>query len=377
MADPKIPFLDLRAVYEELADELDSAVRRVMASGRYILGEEVESFEKSFAQYCGTRYCVGVSSGLDALRLTLAAYGIGRGDEVLVPSHTFIATWLAVSQTGATPVPIEPHELTFNIDPSRIADAITPTTRAIVPVHVYGLPAEMDPIIEIAREHGLKVIEDAAQSHGARYKGKRAGSLGDAAAFSFYPAKNLGALGDAGAVTTDDPELASRLQLLRNYGSRRKYENEMKGYNCRLDPLQAAVLSVKLGYLDEWNERRRSIARAYSNYLDGTSITRQFPQGHSEPVWHLFVIRSPDRSRLISRLSDLGIETLIHYPVPPHLQAAYAAEHAEMPPQPIAERLANEVLSLPIHPFQPAASTHRVVDALSSALRSPNHSRTR
>ena len=368
MDDPKIPFLDLRAVYEELADELDRAVRRVMASGQYILGEEVASFEKSFAEYCGTRHCVGVSSGLDALRLTLEAYGIGAGDEVLVPSHTFIATWLAVSQTGATPVPVEPHERTFNIDPSRVADAVTTATKAIVPVHVYGLPAEMDPILEIAREHGLRVIEDAAQSHGALYRRERAGSLGDAGAFSFYPAKNLGALGDAGAVTTDDPELASRLELLRNYGSRRKYEHETTGYNCRLDPLQAAVLSVKLGHLEEWNERRRSIAHVYSQYLDGASIARQFPPPHSDPVWHLFVIRTVERERVISKLGELGVETLIHYPIPPHLQPAYAREGARMPPQPIAERLATEVLSLPIHPFQSEDETHRVVAALSAAL---------
>jgi dTDP-4-amino-4,6-dideoxygalactose transaminase len=368
VADFVVPFLDLTAAYEELAEELDDAVHRVMASGRYILGEELESFEEAFAAYCGTRFCIGVSNGLDALRLILEAYDIGEGDEVIVPSHTFIATWLAVSLTGATPVPVEPDELTFNIDPGRLADAITPTTKAIVPVHIYGSPAEMDPIVEVASEHQLMVIEDAAQSHGARYKGKRAGSVGHAAAFSFYPAKNLGALGDAGAVTTDDPELAARLRSLRNYGSRQKYENEVKGYNCRLDPMQAAVLSVKLRRLDDWNERRRSIARAYCNYLDGTSIARQLFQDHSEPVWHLFVIRSPDRERLISRFSELGIETLIHYPIPPHRQAAYATESAKMPPLPIAERLANEVLSLPIHAFQTDEDTHRVIAALSDTL---------
>lgn len=226
----------------------------------------------------------------------------------------------------------------------------------------------MGPILEIARKHELKVIEDAAQAHGARYKGERAGSLGHAAAFSFYPAKNLGAFGDAGAVTTDDPELAARVRLLRNYGSRKKYENEVQGFNCRLDPLQAAVLSVKLKYLDGWNERRRSIARVYCNYLDGTSTVRQTTPDYAEPAWHLFVIRSVARSRLISRLRERGIETLIHYPVPPHRQAAYAKEFEEMPPLLVAERLANEVLSLPIHPLQSNESTHQVIAALSSAL---------
>jgi dTDP-4-amino-4,6-dideoxygalactose transaminase len=366
MTDLAVPFLDLRATYEELADELDDALRRVMSSGRYILGEEVESFEESFAKYCGTRFCVGVSNGLDALRLTLEAYGIGDGDEVIVPSHTFIATWLAVSQTGATPVPVEPDELTFNIDPSLIAAAITPATKAIIPVHLYGLPADMGPILKIARKHELKVIEDAAQAHGARYKGARAGSLGHAAAFSFYPAKNLGAFGDAGAVTTDDPELADRVRVLRNYGSRKKYENEAKGFNCRLDPLQAAVLSVKLKYLDAWNERRRSIAQTYFDYLDFTSIARQTVPTDAEPVWHLFVIRSLARSQLISRLEKRGIETMIHYPIPPHRQVAYADESRVIAPQVVAERLSNQVLSLPMHPLQSDESTRYVAAALSA-----------
>jgi dTDP-4-amino-4,6-dideoxygalactose transaminase len=368
MTDFAVPFLDLRAAYQELADDLDEAIHRVVGSGRYILGEELESFEESFARYCGTRFCVGVSNGLDALRLILEAYEIRDGDEVIVPSHTFVATWLAVSQTGAAPVPVEPDEFTFNIDPSRIAAAITPATRAIIPVHLYGLPAEMDSINEIARKHGLKVIEDAAQAHGARYKGKRAGSLGHAAAFSFYPAKNLGAFGDAGGVTTDDPELADRIRVLRNYGSRKKYENEARGFNCRLDSLQAAILSVKLKHLDEWNERRRSIARVYCNYLDGSSVMRQSVPDCAEPVWHLFVIRYLARNELVSSLRESGIETLIHYPIPPHRQAAYAKESPEMAPQLIAERLANEVLSLPMHPHQSNEDAQQVVEALSWAL---------
>jgi len=371
-----VPLVDLRAAYDELAEELDEAARRVMSSGRYVLGPEVESFEESFAEYCGTQYCVGLSNGLDALRLILEAYGIGDGDEVIVPSHTFIATWLAVSQTGAKPVPVEPDELTFNIDPSRIVAAITSATKAIVPVHLYGLPADMDPILEVARKYDLKVIEDAAQAHGARYKGERTGSLGHAAAFSFYPAKNLGAFGDAGAVTTDDPELASRVRLLRNYGSEKKYVNLVQGFNCRLDPLQAAFLSVKLRYLDQWNERRRSIARVYCSYLDSTSIVRQRVPEYANPVWHLFVVRCDDRSRLSRELQERGVQTLVHYPVPPHLQPAYAKDSVGTPRQLIAERLASEVLSVPIHPFQSEESTHRVVDALLSALHSPKPSQT-
>lgn len=371
-----VPLVDLRAAYDELAEELDEAARRVMSSGRYVLGPEVESFEESFAEYCGTQYCVGLSNGLDALRLILEAYGIGDGDEVIVPSHTFIATWLAVSQTGAKPVPVEPDELTFNIDPSRIVAAITSATKAIVPVHLYGLPADMDPILEVARKYDLKVIEDAAQAHGARYKGERTGSLGHASAFSFYPAKNLGAFGDAGAVTTDDPELASRVRLLRNYGSEKKYVNLVQGFNCRLDPLQAAFLSVKLKYLDQWNERRRSIARVYCSYLDSTSIVRQRVPEYANPVWHLFVVRCDDRSRLSRELQERGVQTLVHYPVPPHLQPAYAKDSVGTPRQLIAERLASEVLSVPIHPFQSEESTRRVVDALLSALRSPKPSQS-
>lgn len=363
-----VPFVDLRAAYDDLAEELDEAVRGVMSSGHYILGTEVEAFEASFAEYCGTRFCIGVSSGLDALRLILEAYGIGEGDEVIVPSHTFIATWLAVSQTGAKPVPVEPDETTFNIDPDLIAAAITTATKAIVPVHLYGLPADMDPILEIARKHDLRVIEDAAQAHGARYKGARAGSLGHAAAFSFYPVKNLGAFGDAGAVTTDDWELAERVRLLRNYGSSKKYQHELRGFNCRLDSLQAAVLAVKLKYLDDWNARRRSIARVYCEYLDGTSLASQSVPDFAEPVWHLFVVRSAARGQLISSFDEHRIETLIHYPIPPHRQAAYADESRRLPPQLVAERLANEVLSLPIHPFQKHEQTRQVVAALSRAL---------
>ncbi|MDP2752964.1 MAG: DegT/DnrJ/EryC1/StrS family aminotransferase, partial [Nitrospirota bacterium] len=251
----KIPFLDLRAAYLELAPELDEAYHRVMQSGWFILGAEVDAFENEFADYCDAKQCVGVGNGLEALHLILRAMDIGPGDEVIVPSNTYIATWLAVSYAGATPVAVEPDRRTFNLDSARIEAAITPRTRAIIAVHLYGQPADMDPIIEIARRHNLRVIEDAAQAHGARYKGRRAGSLGDAAGFSFYPGKNLGALGDGGAVTTDDETLAGRIRVLRNYGSSIKYHNELKGYNSRLDELQAAFLRVKLKHLDTWNAR--------------------------------------------------------------------------------------------------------------------------
>ena len=255
-----VPFLDLQAGYLELKEEIDAAVARVLQSGWYILGPEVSAFEEEFASYCGADHCIGVGNGLEALHLALLAMGIGPGHEVIVASNTFIATWLAVSMAGAVPVPVEPDPATHNLDPGRMEAAITERTKAILPTHLYGQPADLDPILDIARRHGLKVLEDAAQAHGARYKGKRVGGHGDAVAWSFYPGKNLGAFGDGGAVTTNDADLASRIRTLGNYGSREKYVNEVRGFNSRLDPLQAAVLSVKLRYLDEWNARRRAVA---------------------------------------------------------------------------------------------------------------------
>ena len=276
-----VPFLDLRATYLELKDELDAAYARFMNSGWYILGEEVEAFENEYAQYCGVQHCIGVSNGLDALWLMLEAYGVGPGDEVIVPSNTYIATWLAVSRVGATPIPVEPDPLTCNLDPARIEAAISPRTAAILPVHLYGQSADMDPIQAIADRHGLLVLEDGAQAQGARYKGRRVGSLGNAAGISFYPGKNLGAFGDAGAVTTNDAAIADKLRSLRNYGSKRKYYNEVKGYNCRLDGLQAAFLRVKLAKLDEWNDRRRVLASTYIAGLKSV-LDLQLP---SAPAW--------------------------------------------------------------------------------------------
>lgn len=344
-----IPFLDLQAPYRELKTELDAAYQRVMEGGWFILGKEVAAFEEEFATYCGVRHCIGVGNGLDALHLILRGMGIGLGDEVIVPSNTYIASWLAVSYAGARPVPVEPVAATCNIDPERIEAAITPRTRAILAVHLYGQPADMDPICEIARRHGLKVVEDAAQIHGARYRGRRAGSLGDAAGFSFYPGKNLGAFGDGGAVTTDDDQLAERLRMLRNYGSREKYVNEVQGYNSRLDELHAAQLRVKLKVLDAWNARRTELAGLYGELLAGTELLPSVP-AWAEPAWHLYVVRSGRRDALQRRLQEAGIGTLIHYPIPPHLQRAYADLGYAKGDFPLAERIADEVLSLPMGP---------------------------
>ncbi len=362
----KVPFLDLKAGYLELKDELDEAYHRVMDSGWYILGEEVEAFESEFAEYCEAKHCIGVANGLDALHLILRGYGIGEGDEVIVPANTYIATWLAVSYAGATPVPVEPRPDTFNIAPENIEAAITPRTKAIMPVHLYGQTAEMDAINEIARKHNLKVIEDAAQAQGARFRGQRAGSLGDAAGFSFYPGKNLGAFGDGGAITTNDDDLADALKVLRNYGSRVKYYNEVKGYNSRLDPLQAAFLRVKLKHLDEWNERRAAVAQ---NYLQALSNAKEIELPRvadgAEPAWHLFVVKSSRRDALQVFLNESEIGTIIHYPVPPHLSEAYGDEIFRQESYPLTEESAATVLSLPISPHLSAEQQEAVKNALS------------
>lgn len=372
MADSavQVPFLDLGATYRELKDELDDAYRRVMASGWYLLGGELEAFEAEFAAYVGAAQCVGVASGLDALILALRAVGVGAGDEVIVPSNTYIATWLAVSAVGATPVPVEPDPDTFNLDPSLIGPAITERTAAILPVHLYGRPAPMTEILAIARRHGLKVVEDAAQAHGARYRGERIGAMGDAVAWSFYPGKNLGAYADGGAVTTNDAEIDDQVRVLRNYGSRVKYHNEVQGVNSRLDELQAAFLRVKLAHLDQWNERRSAIAARYKESLgsgrSGLAIPANDPL--DEPAWHLFVVRTPQRDVVQQRMTQRGIQTLVHYPIPPHRQPAYEVALAPHPQLPIADRLAAEVLSLPIGPHLDAGSVERVVGALREAL---------
>jgi dTDP-4-amino-4,6-dideoxygalactose transaminase len=362
-----IPFLDIKASYLELKEEFDAAYHRVMDSGWMLLGDETEAFEHDFAEYCEAQHCVTVGNGLDALQLVLRAWHIGRGDEVIVPAHTFIATWLAVSNEGATPVPVEPNEKTYNVDADRIESAINPRTKAIIPVHLYGQPADMDSIMALAAKYGLKVLEDNAQAQGARYKGKRTGGLGDAAATSFYPGKNLGAFGDAGAVTTNDDELADKIRMLRNYGSKVKYRHELPGVNSRIDELQAAFLRVKLAHLDLWNSRRKSIANDYWNRISAIENQMILPETPpwADSVWHLFVIRHPERDKLQQYLSDNSIQTIIHYPIPPRLSQTYKDSKSEGN-FPISEQLAREVLSLPISPHHSATQIDHIISKLNS-----------
>ena len=362
-----IPFLDLGAAYREIKPEIDAAMQRVLDSGWYILGPEVEAFEAEWAAYCGSAHAVGLANGLDALILALRALDVGPGDEVIVPSNTYIATWLAVSAVGARPVPVEPDPATHNIDPARIAATLTERTKAILPVHLYGQPADLDPIVAIARTNGLAVVEDAAQAHGTSYRGRRIGAHGDIVCWSFYPGKNLGALGDAGAITTDNPDLAERIRVLRNYGSRVKYVNEVQGANSRLDPLQAAVLRVKLGHLDTWTERRRALAARYLAGLAGTKLILPHVPDWANPAWHLFVVRTKAREALQTRLTAAGIGTLIHYPIPPHMQAAYADMKFAPGALPLARQLADEVLSLPIGPNLSPDDVETVLDRVKGA----------
>ena len=359
-----VPFLDLGAGYAEMAGDIDAAVARVLGSGTFIGGPEVAAFERAFARYVGAAACAGVANGLDALHLALRAMEVGPGDEVIVASNGYIATFLAVSMAGATPVPVEPDPATHNLDPARIAAAVTPRTRVILPTHLYGHPADIDAIAEVARDHGLKLLEDAAQAHGARYRGRPVGAHGDAVTWSFYPSKNLGALGDGGAVTSDDPELIDRVRTLGNYGSRVRYINDVRGVNSRLDPIHAAVLGAKLDRLDAWNDRRKAIAARYLAELADADLILPVVPDWADPVWHLFVVRSANREALMAKLADAGVQTLIHYPVPPHLQAAYADLGYGRGDFPIAERLAEEVLSLPIGPHMSDAQVHRVIAAI-------------
>ncbi|MEO8155398.1 MAG: DegT/DnrJ/EryC1/StrS family aminotransferase [Rhizobacter sp.] len=363
-----IPFLDLKSIQLSQREELVAAFTRVLDSGWYILGQEVARFEEEYAAHCDAKHCVGVANGLDALVLVLRAMGIGPGDEVIVPSNTYIATWLAVSHVGATPVPVEPDARTFNIDPARIAAAITPHTKAILPVHLYGQPADMEPILAMARLHGLRVLEDGAQAHGARYQGQRLGAHGDAVAWSFYPGKNLGALGDGGAVTTNDAALAERIRVLRNYGSKVKYHNEVIGYNSRLDELQAALLRAKLPQLDRSNQRRAAIAQRYLAAFKGLDLLLPHVPTFAEPVWHLFVVRHKRRDALAKRLAEAGVATMIHYPVAPHLQPAYAEMGWGVGAFPISEAMHAEVLSLPIGPTQSDEQTEQVIHAVKGAV---------
>ncbi len=366
----EIPFADLRPMHDEIRADLDAAYKKVMDNSWFIQGKELEAFEKEFAEYVGVKHCIGVATGLDALYLVLKAYGIGAGDEVIVPSNTFIATALAVSYAGATPVFVEPVLETFNIDASRIEDAITPKTKAIMAVQLQGRCCDMDEINRIAKSHGLKVIEDAAQAHGAKYKGKMAGALGDAAGFSFYPGKNLGALGDGGCVTTNDDELAAKVRALGNYGSDYKYHHIYKGTNSRLDEMQAAFLRVKLLHLDKWNECRRRIAARYLAEIKNPLIKLPLPTDDVyEHIYHVFVIRCDKRDELEKYLSDNGIHTVKHYPLPMHLQGAYADLQIPEGALPIAEEISRTVLSIPMYYGMTVEQVDYVIEKLNEFYR--------
>lgn len=360
----KVPFIDLKYLYDEQKEELLEVLNCVVSSGWYLIGRELEQFEDRFAAYTGAKHAIGVANGLDALHLALRAMEIGPGHEVIVPSNTYVASWLCVTLAGATVVPVEPVERSYNLDPERIEAAITPRTRAILPVHLYGQPANMDPIRDIADRHGLRILDDAAQAHGARYKGRPVGGLADATGWSFYPTKNLGAFGDAGAVTTDDDDLADRIRVLRNYGSRVRYVNEVIGINSRLDEVQAAVLRVKLAALDDWNDRRRQIAGRYLAAFRNTELLLPVVPEWADPVWHLFVVRSSRRDEFQRHLQEAGIGTIIHYPIPPHLQEAYRGLGYHAGDFPIAEVIHQEVLSLPIGPHLTDTDVEAVIDAV-------------
>lgn len=358
----KIAFVDLKAQYRAIAGDIDAAITRSVQRGDFILGEDVRLFEQEFAAFCKAKHCVSCASGTDALYLALLACGIGRGDEVITCTHTFIATAIAIAQSGATPVLVDCEEQFFTIDPAKIEAAITPRTKAIIPVHLYGQPADMDPILAVARKHKLVVIEDACQAHGAEYKGRRCGSLGDVAAFSFYPGKNLGAYGDGGALTTNRDDLAEKLTLLRNYGQKVKYEHLVKGGNSRLDTMQAAILRAKLPHLESWNESRRAAAAKYERLLSGTPLITPKTAAYAKHVFHLYVVRARDRAKLQSALESAGVSTGIHYPTPVHLQKAFADLGRTKGSYPIAEKVTPEILSLPIFPEITDEQLHRVAE---------------
>ena len=361
-----IPLVDLKAQYAAIRSEIDSAIQRILDNTSFILGTEVQTFEQAFADFCESKHAIGISSGTDALHLALLACGVGPGDEVITTPFTFIATAEAISMCGAHPVFADIDLDTYNLDPERVEAMITPQTKAILPVHLYGQPANMEPLVKVARRHNLAIIEDAAQAHGARYKGKRTGTLADAACFSFYPGKNLGAYGDAGAVVTNNDAIAEKVFLLRNHGRQSKYEHLIKGYGNRLDALQAAILTVKLAHLSDWNDRRRAIAARYTKLLsDYPKITTPLVPHWAEPVWHLYVVRLKGRDAMRQRLKEAGIATGIHYPIPLHLQPAY--QHLGLQPGtfPNAEQAANEVLSLPIYAELKESQVAQIVEILS------------
>lgn len=359
-----IQFLDLKKMNEKHYDAISHALDKVLKSGWYILGNSVNEFEKKFADFCGTKYCIGVANGLDALSLIVKAYDIGEGDEVLVPSNTYIASILAISSNGATPVLVEPTLSTYNINPANIEKHITNKTKAIMVVHLYGQSCDMAPIIDIAKKYNLKVIEDCAQAHGAIYRGEKVGNLGDAAGFSFYPGKNLGALGDGGAITTNDEALYTKIVAFRNYGSHKKYENLYKGINSRLDEIQAAVLSVKLDFLVSENNDRRKIAKYYLDNINNSNVILPSVEVDTQHVWHVFVVRTKERDRLQKYLIENSIQTIIHYPIPPHKQKAYKEwNHLSFE---ISEKIHSEILSLPISPVMTIEEAKKVVKVINS-----------
>ena len=365
----KVSFLDLKASFSEIQPEIEDAMLESVRSGQYIGGSNVESFERAFGDFVESDFCIGVGNGFDALVLSLKVLGVGVGDEVIVPSNTFIATWLAVTHCGAVPIPVEPDSNTYNINVNLIEDKITDKTRAIIPVHLYGQPADIDEVSVLAKKYNLFVIEDAAQAHGATYKGRRVGSHSDLVAWSFYPGKNLGAFGDAGAVTTNNVELADRLTTFRNYGSKERYVHSMPGVNSRLDPLQASILNVKLKYLKTWNDRRVRIASIYNDELKDLSINLPVIQSHNESVWHLYCIRTSRRDLLRANLASMGVDTLIHYPVPPHMQDAYKGSGYHENAFPLAKIIASELVSLPIGPSMNPNQVSYVIDCVKKILR--------
>ncbi len=364
MTSTIVPFVDLKAQYQTIRDEIRTEIDRVLESTQFILGDAVQTFEREFAQYIGVKHAIGVASGLDALRIALLAAGVGSGDEVIIPANTFIATALAVSETGASPVLVDCREDTYQIDAALIERAITTRTKVIMPVHLYGQSADMSAIIEIARTHNLEVIEDAAQAHGTRFLNQRCGSFGLAAGFSFYPGKNLGAYGDGGAVVTNSDEFAEKVQRIRNYGQKVKYIHVEKGTNSRLDTVQAAILSVKLRHLDEWNAARQSHAKIYSDTLSNNGIVVPGLDSRSTHIFHLYVIRTSARDRLQNHLNQRGIQTGIHYPIPIHLQDAYRDLGYPKGTFPVTERLSAEILSLPLFPELSPKQIEYVLEAL-------------
>ncbi len=370
-----IRFLDLEVIHRGIEQELSAAVQRVIRSGTYVGGPEVAAFEEEWAAYVGADHCVGVANGLDALSLALRAVGVEPGDEVLVPAHTFIATWLAVSSIGATPVGVDPLPGSHLIDAASLEQHVTPRTRAVVPVHLYGDPVDLNPILALADRHGFAVVEDAAQAHGARYAGRPIGAHGDAVAWSFYPGKNLGALGDAGAVTTNNLDVAERVRQLGNYGSAEKYVHVERGVNSRLDPIQAALLRVKLRYLEGWNQHRRHLAAHYRLLLPPGILAEVAQRPDSKSVHHLLVIRVRNRDSVRRTLEVRGVSTGVHYPTPPHRQGAYCGSRAEPSRFPVAEELARDVLSLPMGPSLSSAEVAEIADALVDTLSHDDGSR--